>query len=198
MVPNTQHLTLATEAVEDLVTRAGAARDLRRGLLAAPSFEHTPAAVKAADQSNTDALRRYLDQHGWPSEVHMGTAASRAATEIALRADRDPLLQQRCRDLLAEAVADQRDSPVRWAYLVDRCALNQAEPQIYGTACYLREGGVALRAVRDPEHLDERRATVGLGPHREYLDALERTSTGPARGLAALPPVEPRTSGGHR
>jgi len=100
-----------------------------------------------------------------------------------------------CRDQLAAAVAEHLDSPIRWAYLVDRCALNQAEPQVYGTACYLRAGVVTLRPVRDPEHLDERRATVGLGPHREYLDELERTSNGRVRGLTALPSVE---LGGHR
>jgi len=195
MAPNAQQLSPATELAQDLVARAQAARGLRLGLLTAPSFQHTPAAIKAADQANAYSLRRYLDEHGWPSEGREGSAASRAATEIALRSDRDPLLQQCCRDQLAAAVAEHLDSPIRWAYLVDRCALNQAEPQVYGTACYLRAGVVTLRPVRDPEHLDERRATVGLGPHREYLDELERTSNGRVRGLTALPSVE---LGGHR
>jgi hypothetical protein len=164
---------------QDLIERTAAAQDLRTASLARPSIHCSPAAIRAADEANTMALRRYVNQHGWPSESAQGAEVAQAALMIALHSDRDPALQVRCRDLLAHAVRTGQDSAVRWAYLVDRCATNRAEPQVYGTRVEWRAGRVQPRPVADAEHLDTRRASVGLGPHDDYLRALTRQAQPP-------------------
>jgi hypothetical protein len=45
----------------------------------------------------------------------------------------------------------------------------QGEPQLYGTQYrYSADSGLELYQVEDPQLLEERRASVGLGPHAEY------------------------------
>ena len=44
----------------------------------------------------------------------------------------------------------------------------------YGTQAVLVEGGYEIRETEDPEHLDERRAAVGLEPFATYLERFNR------------------------
>jgi hypothetical protein len=50
-----------------------------------------------------------------------------------------------------------------------RVRMFRGEPQLYGTQYRYSSGsGLELWQVEDPQLLDERRASVGLGPHAEY------------------------------
>ncbi len=71
--------------------------------------------------------------------------------------------------LLGDAVRRGDASPANLAYLTDRVRMHRGEPQLYGTQYrYTEDSGLGLYQVADPELLDERRASVGLGPHAEY------------------------------
>lgn len=58
--------------------------------------------------------------------------------------------------------------------------LAEGQSQEYGTQMTGGEQGWAPRKLRDPDHVDERRAAVGLGPVREYAARINR-SQGPPR-----------------
>ncbi|GAB2923425.1 DUF6624 domain-containing protein [Streptomyces mayteni] len=89
---------------------------------------------------------------------------------MAQHADADPQFQRRARDLLAEAVARGEASRSHLAYLTDRCLVHEGQPQLYGTQYYDNFDGAGMRPrpIADPDHLDERRAEAGLGPHAEH------------------------------
>jgi hypothetical protein len=58
---------------------------------------------------------------------------------------------------------------VQQAYLTDRVLLHEGKPQEYGTQAIARDGRFEPRKLRDPDHVDQRRASVGLGSLAEYL-----------------------------
>jgi hypothetical protein len=55
------------------------------------------------------------------------------------------------------------------AYLTGRVLLHEGQPQEYGTQAISRDGRFEARKLRDPDRVDERRASVGLSPLAGYL-----------------------------
>jgi len=78
-------------------------------------------------------LKEIIDEHGWPTTDLVGKEGEDAAWLIAQHADLDPDFQQQALELLRAAVADGQASPGNLAYLEDRVAVANGEPQTYGT-----------------------------------------------------------------
>lgn len=95
----------------------------------------------------------------------VGEDGACAALLLAQHADRDPAFQRRCLDLMTEAAERGEASRAELAYLTDRVLLAEGQPQEYGTQVAGREDGWAPRRLRDPDHVDERRAAMSLRPH---------------------------------
>lgn len=72
-------------------------------------------------------------------------------------------------DLLTAAVERGEATIVQQAYLTDRVLLHEGQPQEYGTQAIARDGRFEPRKLRDPDHVDQRRASVGLSPLAGYL-----------------------------
>jgi hypothetical protein len=73
--------------------------------------------------------------------------------------------------MMREAVKAGRAKASSLALLEDRVALAEGRPQTYGSQI-MREGNAEnyyVRALLDPDHVDERRASVGLGPLADYV-----------------------------
>ena len=60
------------------------------------------------------------------------------------------------------------------AYLEDRVRIFSGQPQLYGTQFMYDKDELKPQPIEDPEHLDERRAAVGLGPFAEYEALMRR------------------------
>jgi hypothetical protein len=134
------------------------------------------AALHAIDRANTARLRQIITVHGWPGHAMVGKDGAHAAWLIVQHADKD--LQEQVLPLLSDAVRRADARPVELAYLTDRVRMFRGEPQLYGTQYRYSSGsGLELYQVGDPQLLDERRASVGLGPHAEY-DAQMRAKHG--------------------
>ncbi len=159
---------LAAALAEELMRRAGEDRELMREAAAAPTPERRRR-IARCHRDNAEALETIVRRHGWPDASLVGPAAATAALMILLHAP-EPDFRLRCRDLIAQAAADGRCPAVHFAYIADHCAVDQGEPQFYGT----RMDPATLRPypVRHPRTLDERRHDVGLGPLEEQLRAL--------------------------
>ncbi|MEV6863790.1 DUF6624 domain-containing protein [Streptosporangium subroseum] len=69
---------------------------------------------------------------------------------------------------MGEEPADQGTEPSDLAYLIDRVRVGEKRPQLYGTQYHAPDGALVPRPIEDREHLDERRAQVGLEPHADY------------------------------
>ncbi len=98
-----------------------------------------------------------------------GEDGAHAAWLLAQHADSDPAFQRRCLDLLTAAVERGEATIVQQAYLTDRVLLHEGKPQEYGTQAIARDGRFEPRKLRDPDHVDQRRASVGLGSLARYL-----------------------------
>ena len=125
------------------------------------------------DTERTDRLKEIIAEHGWPTYDLVGKKGEEAAWVIAQHADLDPDFQQQALELLREAVADGQASPGNLAYLEDRVAVAQGEPQRYGTQMGCRKSGpVPATPIEDPGGLDARRKEAGLPPHSEYVEEM--------------------------
>ena len=71
---------------------------------------------------------------------------------------------------LKEAARQGALSASNIALMEDRVLLNDDQPQIYGSQVTSGpDGKYVLHELADPQYVDQRRATVGLGPLRDYL-----------------------------
>jgi len=63
-------------------------------------------------------------------------------------------------------------SPVNYAYLTDRVAINSGQPEEYGTQVVYEGAGlgkVVPKSLRDPQNVNKRRAAIGMEPLENYL-----------------------------
>jgi len=130
--------------------------------------------VVQIDDDNGAWLENVLNQWGWPLTSQVGEEGSHAAGLLAQHADRRPVLQRRCLELLKEAAANGEASPADLARLTDRVLLAGNERQIYGTQMAQRDGEFVACRLECPESVNERRTSVGLGTLEDQLrEALE-------------------------
>lgn len=161
----TSRTVLATE----LVGRAQRAAQLREAVAALPGAAHRRQEFTAACQLNSQALQLIVADHGWPTRDLVGDEAALAAVKILLHSN-DQTLHHTCQPLIADAVSDGRCPPVIAAYIDDLCAVGQGQPQCYGTQI---DGSLRRpHPIRDVQHVDARRHSVGLGPLNEHLAAV--------------------------
>jgi hypothetical protein len=123
------------------------------------------------DADNTAWLKTILQKRGWPAHGVVGTAAAEAVWLLAQHADADPDFQRHCLTLLDAAVRAGEASSAHLAYLTDRVLRASGEPQRFSTQFWTGfDGSGVLEAapIEDVDHLDERRAAIGLGPFAQY------------------------------
>ena len=140
-------------------------------LVAWDSRDEEARALVAAVERGTTALAAALDQHGWPGRSVAGEDGADAAWMLAMHADSNTHLQERCLELLATAIGSRDADPRHYATLADRLAANLGV-QHFGTLTLPGpDGPLALVPVADPGDLDRRRASIGLPPLRDDLAA---------------------------
>jgi len=124
------------------------------------------------DDDNTAWLEQVVSAVGWPGRSLLGEEGAHAAWLLAQHADRHPALQERWLTLLEKAVAEGEASAADLASLTDRVLLARGEQQVYGTQVNGRDGRFVACRLREPEAVDERRASVGLGTLEAHLQCM--------------------------
>jgi hypothetical protein len=122
------------------------------------------------DKRNMARLEEIIGQHGWPGRSLVGEEAANAGFLVLQHADLT--VQKKYFPLVKEGASKGEVSPADAAMLEDRILTGEGKKQIYGSAVQLgpQTGGkLALHPIEDEEHVDERRAAVGLMPLVEYL-----------------------------
>lgn len=123
------------------------------------------------DKVQADRLKEIIKEIGWPTISKVGEKASKGAYILIQHADHDVAFQREGLKLMKEAGTDV--DPHNVAYLEDRVRVNSGEPQLYGTQFFGEGADYGPRPIEDAEHLDERRAALGLAPMAEYKKELE-------------------------
>lgn len=124
------------------------------------------AEMMRVDEANTAWLTELTTRRGWPGCTLVGKDGAHAAWLLAQHAD--PQSQRAFLGLLRAAVDAGEASTTDLAYLKDRVRMHAGQPQLYGTQFIHDKQGLRPWAIEDPENLDQRRASVGLGPFADY------------------------------
>lgn len=128
---------------------------------------------RSIEQDSLNQLRvsQIIEAHGWLGTDVVSPLASQALFLVVQHAELP--MQERYAPLLRRAVAEGKADAGNLAYLEDRILMRQGKPQRYGSQIVADKttGAWILYQVEDPENLDKRRATVGLGPIAAYLEA---------------------------
>jgi hypothetical protein len=123
------------------------------------------------DVAHTDRLRQIVEAHGWPGRSLVGSKGANDAWLLAQHADKQLDFQRHVLGLLEAAVAAGEANATDLAYLTDRVRMNEGREQVYGTQVTHEPDGVAPWPLEEPDSVDQRRESVGLGPLAEYLSA---------------------------
>jgi hypothetical protein len=138
--------------------------------------------MRAVHEENAAALEEIIAQNGWPGADLVGEQGAEAAWLIVQHAIGWPAFQRRCLDLLQREASAGRIPAWQPALLLDRIRTLEGRPQVYGTSFDWDDAGrMSPAPIEDAEHVDERRAAVGLEP---LADAVARHR----RQAAAEPP----------
>ncbi len=115
------------------------------------------------DRRHALRLSEIIAQIGWPSVSKVGAKASRWAWLLAQHADHDLAFQKDCLERMKSEPEGEVDRG-NIAYLEDRIAVSENRPQPYGT----QFRGDRPHPILEPENLELRRKSMGLGSFEEY------------------------------
>jgi hypothetical protein len=119
--------------------------------------------MEAVHRANASRLREIIAEHGWPDRELVGVDGTLAAWFIAQHSIAEPEFQREALRLVQEKVKQGKVPAAQEAFLFDRIAIYEGRPQRYGTQSLPCPDGQYRRwNTDDPEHLNERRAAVGL------------------------------------
>ena len=133
----------------------------------------------SGDAARVQRLEAIIDEHGWPTQDLVGRDGGDAAWVIAQHADLYPEFQERALGLLRQAVADGQASPGNLAYLEDRVAVANGQPQTYGTQVGCTDSGPKPSTpIADRATVDQRRKAAGLDPLDSYIEEMTAICSG--------------------
>jgi hypothetical protein len=125
--------------------------------------------ISKKDSSNLVVVKSILDKYGWLGTDVVGGKGNQALFLVIQHSNR--ATQERYLPMMREAVKNGKAQGTSLALLEDRVALAQGKRQIYGSQ--VAQDPVThtyyVRPLEDPDHVDKRRAEVGLGPIAEYV-----------------------------
>ena len=161
------------EIARELHTMAAKDQDARNKAIAKGTFDEAAfAPVERVDRANLARLKQIIRRHGWPDAALVGNDGMGDVWLLAQHAPGDFIAQALPH---LKAAADRGELP--WsslALMIDRDLVDRNKPQIYGSQWQGSGADLKMADTVDPEHLDERRARVGLGPIADYKALLEK------------------------
>ncbi len=134
--------------------------------------------VQLADRQSYAAIKPILDEIGWPKISTHGKMLDQRMWLLVQHADAYPAFQREILKRLEPLVAAGETTPQNYAYLFDRVALADKQPQKYGTQVRCKNGHYEPINLSDPDHVDERRASVGLQSMAQYQAQMESLRPG--------------------
>ncbi len=120
------------------------------------------------DSVNLISVKEILDRYGWVGEDKVGRQANASLFLVIQHADLST--QQKYLPVMRTAVKANKAQASELALLEDRVALGENRRQTYGSQIGEDPTGKAyVLPLEDPDHVDERREQVGLGPLADYV-----------------------------
>ncbi|PMQ17489.1 DUF6624 domain-containing protein [Janthinobacterium sp. AD80] len=128
--------------------------------------------MRETDARNEARLRHIIASKGWPTQTMVGYKAAASAWLIAQHGS-DAFLKSSLA-LMRAAAAQGEITPSRLALAIDRDLTNDKLPQLYGSQFQTGSDGRSVAfPIADPQHLEQRRASMGMEPYAQYRQSFE-------------------------
>ncbi|WP_336515981.1 DUF6624 domain-containing protein [Pollutibacter soli] len=125
--------------------------------------------IHIQDSMNQVAVMKILDTEGWLGPREIGEDANSTLFLVIQHADLP--IQEKYLPMMKTAVQNKKAKPSQLALLEDRVALRKGKKQLYGSQIGwdMIRNDYYVQPLEDPDHVDERRASMGLPPMAEYV-----------------------------
>ncbi len=124
---------------------------------------------------HTARMKQIIKEIGWPSFSKIGRDVAGKAWFLVQHSDQDVEFQKEVLDILKN-LPDSEVSKYNVAMLEDRVRKNEGRPQLYGSQWKVKNGVQVPYEIEDPEHVEERRASMGMETMSESKRHLEEWS----------------------
>lgn len=133
------------------------------------SYQDYWSAVSMVDSIHTARVTEILDQYGWLGLSQIGREANTTLWLIIQHST--PEIMEKYLPLMRESVMNGESQGGQYGMLVDRVLMNQGKPQRYGSQIVQdgNTGAYKLYELENPETVDLRRDSIGLGSLQEYV-----------------------------
>ena len=129
--------------------------------------------MEAVHNSNAKELNQIMDTIGFPTSDKVGEEASNAAWLIVQHSIGQPDFMKKCAALMEKEIEDGQADQINFAYLVDRIAVFEGKPQLYGTQFDWDENGeMSPVQVEDYDTMNKRRKAIGLNTLDEQIKVM--------------------------
>lgn len=125
--------------------------------------------INEKDSINLITVKQILDERGWLGADVIGNQGNSTLFLVIQHSDIET--QEKYLPMMREAVSKGNARASSLALLEDRVALRKGEKQIYGSQVGRDQdtGEYYVLPLIDPDHVDQRRAEVGLETIQEYI-----------------------------
>ncbi len=131
--------------------------------------------MKELHNRNAKMLNDIIDTIGYPTIDKVGKEASEAAWLVIQHSIGQPEFMRKCVTLLESAVNENKADLKNLAYLTDRIAVYEGEPQLYGTQFDWDENGnLSPHYFDNLTKVNERRQSIGLNTLKEQTEIIRR------------------------
>ncbi|WP_215408519.1 DUF6624 domain-containing protein [Janthinobacterium sp. JC611] len=128
--------------------------------------------MRETDARNEARLRQIIASKGWPTQTMVGYKAAGSAWLIAQHGSSAFLKSSLA--LMRTAAEHGEITPSKLALAIDRDLTNDKLPQLYGSQFQTGSDGKSTAfPIADPQHLEERRASMGMEPYAQYQQSFE-------------------------
>ncbi len=127
--------------------------------------------IDAQDAADRAALVRLLPEHGWFTISAYGKPASDAAWSVVQHQTDDPAFMAAMLERMRPAALKGDVEPTNYALLIDRVAMLQHRPQLYGSQFICRDHHWVLYTLQDPESVEARRMALHLPETEAQVEA---------------------------
>lgn len=153
---------------KQLAERFAKDQAVRDKAIAAKHDKPSVMAMVAVDKDNLAWLKPLVLKHGFPTIAQVGEQGVSHAWTLVQHADSDLAFQEKVLHELASRLQSGGIGKSEYALLTDRVRVDQGKPQVYGSQFALKHGKLVLSPLEDPQHVDRRRATMGMMPLADY------------------------------
>jgi len=155
---------------DELIAMKDADQAIRKRALADPKNEALHAEWNAVDAKNLARMKEIIDRYGWPTVAMVGKDGVGAAWTLSQHAD--PPFLHRVLPMMKKSVDAGELPGGLYATSLDRTLIQDKQKQVYGSQFDTQNGHCQPLPMEDPDHVDDRRKAIGLGPLSEYAKQL--------------------------